>query len=264
MRPRGAIALALLLAAGPVYANPDRGWRIAQLGREIEAAPRDASLYLRRGQLQREGGDFERAYADFERAAALEPGLAGLDLAFAQLWLDAGRPERALAPLDRLLAGEPGHAEALVLRGRARAALGDSRGAAADLDAALRRLPEPTPELYLERAAQQPPDAALRGLDEGIARLGPAYALVRAAIELEVEREHYAGALTRSDALPEALRRQPEWQARRGDWLRALGHEAEAQDAYRDARAALRAPGAGRRSAAETESLERRLAAALD
>ena len=73
------------------------------------------------------------------------------------------------------------------------------------------------------------PDAALRGIDEGIARLGPAYSLVHAAIELEVERESWAGALARSEPLPEALRERPEWQARRSAWRLALGREAEAR-----------------------------------
>jgi tetratricopeptide (TPR) repeat protein len=224
-----ALALVLVLAASPLRADPERGWRIARVTREIEAAPLAAPLYLRRGELLREDRDFERAYADFERAAALAPGLAGLDFAWARLWLEAGRPERALAALDRLLAREPEHAHALVLRGRARAALGDPLAAAADLGAALRRFERPTPELVLERAALQRSagdlDAALSGIDEGIARLGPAYSLLRAAIELEVEREGWAAALARSDALPEPLRERPEWQKRRGDWLLALGRE---------------------------------------
>ena len=122
-----------------------------------------------------------------------------------------------------------------MLRGRARAALGDPLAAADDLGAALRRFERPTPELVLERAALQRSagtthrEAALRGLDEGIARLGPAYSLVRAAIELEVERESWAGALARSELLPEALRERPEWQTRRSAWLLALAREAEAR-----------------------------------
>jgi hypothetical protein len=223
-----ALALAVVLGAAPLRADPEQGWRIARVTREIEAAPLDARLHLRRGEMELARGAHERAFADLERAAALEPELAGLDFAWARLWLDAGRPERAQEPLARLLAREPDHAHALVLRGRAHAALGAPVAAAADLDAALRRLPEPTPELYLERAAAQQRagpahrDAALRGLDEGIARLGPAYSLVRASIELEVERERWAGALARSELLPDALRQRPEWQARRAAWLRAL------------------------------------------
>jgi tetratricopeptide (TPR) repeat protein len=228
-----AVALVLAVAPAPLRADPEQGWRIARLTRQLEAAPRDAHLHLRRGELELERGEYERAFADLERAAALEPELAGLDFARARLWLDAGRPERALEPLDRLLAREPEHAHALVLRGRARAALGDPLAGAADLGAALLRFELPTPELVLERAALQRRagelEAALRGLDEGIARLGPAYPLVRAAIELEAERERWAGALARSDALPEALRERPEWQARRSAWQRALGREAEDQ-----------------------------------
>ncbi len=267
MRAAGAVLWLLLLPAS-LHANPELVWRIERLTRAIAAAPSEASLYLRRGALERERRDFERALADFERAAALTPGLPGLGLALAQLWLDAGRPERALLDLDRLLAREPGNAHALVLRGRARGVLGDPRAAVADLDAALRRIETPTPELYLERATRLRHagdlhlDEALAGLDAGIERLGRAYVLVEAAIEIEVERENWTGALARSEGLSAALLRQPEWQARRGDWLRAAGHEAEAQRSYRAALAALH-EAAGRRSAQATAALERRLLASL-
>ena len=254
-------ALWLLLLPASLHADPEHGSRIRRLTREIAAAPGQASLYLRRGTLERER-------RDFERAAALEPELDGLELARAQLWLEAGRAERARATLDRLLVREPGNAHALVLRGRACAALGDPLAAAAELGAALRQIETPTPELYLERAAllrragEPQLAAALAGLDEGIARLGPAYALVEAAIEIEVERAHWAGALARSRALPAALLRQPEWHSRRGDWLRASVREAEAQQAYRAALAALKSE-PSRRSAEASAALERGLLASL-
>jgi len=265
------VSLVLVLACAPLAlsANPELGWRIAELTRRIAIAPEDATLYLRRGELRRSGHELEAARADLDEARRLAPGMPGLELAYARLWLDAGRPERAAGPLDALLAREPQHVQALVLRGRARAALGDPLAGAEDLSAALRYSARPTPELYLERAAllQSRGDAqlgaALAGLDEGVARLGPAYVLVRAALELEVERERYAGALARFEALPEAVRQRPAWQARRGDWLVALGREAEADEAYRAARAALHADDARRRSSAEAADLERRIAAAL-
>ena len=264
-----AVGVLLAFAPAPLGANPELAWRIQRLTREIEAAPGDARLHLRRGQLERERRNFEWALADLERARALEPDLAGLDLALAQLWLDAGRPERAVTTLDTLLARRPVAADAFVLRARARVALGQSEAAVADLGEALRRSDAPTPELYLERAALQRSAGAahlgdaVAGLDEGIARLGPAHALVAAAIEIEVEREHWAGALARSEALSEALGRRPEWQARRADWLRAAGREDEAREVYRAALAELRAA-PSRRSAAAAAALEGRLLAALE
>jgi hypothetical protein len=264
-----AFLLVLVLPPALLSADPERSVRIERLTHEIEAAPVDARLHLRRGTLLRMERAFERALADFEHAAALQPDLSGLDFAIAQLWLDAGRPERAYATLDRLLAREPADAHARVLRARSSVALGDRPAAIADLTTALGRFAWPMPELYLERAALQRSlgtsqlPAALAGLDEGIARLGSAYTLVEAAIGIELELEHWAGAFARSDALPELLLRQPEWQARRADWLRASGREDEARAAYRSALAALRTE-PGRRTVEDREALQRRLVASLE
>ena len=182
--------------------------QIAELTRRIERAPADATLLLKRGELHRAHQDWAAAEADFGRARALDPSLTAVDLALGALWLDSGQPGKARVALERFLAKHPDHRLARVSRGRALASLGLGVEAAAEFTRVieLARPPDhPDPDHYLERAralaAVSGPsrggagtdggdpylDAALRGLDEGLARLGPVAALQLYALELQIQ-----------------------------------------------------------------------------
>ena len=169
-----AVAVSFFFAAaGIVCAHPEIEDALARLNPEIAAAPNDAILYLRRGQLYAKHDEWLTAEANYLRAAELSPRLAGLDLARGELLLATGHPAEARTHLDAALALAPRDAEAFILRARAHAKLGDATAALADFNAGLALIAEPRPELVLERAALMPsPLAAIRSLDEGIARLG--------------------------------------------------------------------------------------------
>src|SRR5205085_9818836 len=116
--------------------------------------------------------------------------------------LAADRLGEACEQLDAALAVSPTNAEALVLRGRVRSRLGQIAGAHADYTAAIDLLAEPSPSLFLERAALPIASlAALRGLDEGIARLGPAVPLLEHALALELRLGRTDAALARLEML---------------------------------------------------------------
>ena len=102
-------------------------------------------------------------------------------------------------------------------------------------------------------------DAALRGIDEAIARLGPLVTLITLAIDVESDRGRYDAALVRFASLPAVLARRPNWLARRGDVLRAAGRDSEASTAYADALAAIDGLSAKRRTLKATIVLEARL-----
>ncbi|NOT53338.1 MAG: hypothetical protein HOP18_01915, partial [Deltaproteobacteria bacterium] len=92
---------------------------------------------------------------------------------------------------------------ALLIRARTLVKLQQFAAAAVDFTHMIARLSDPTPDPYLERAqaliSAGPDhfDEALRGLDEGITRLGPLVTLQLQAIELECSLKRYDSALQR-------------------------------------------------------------------
>jgi hypothetical protein len=133
---------------------------------------------------------------------------------------------------------------------------GRADAAHADYSQALQWLAQPTPELYLERAALPlPADKILAGLDEGLARLGPVVALSERALALEVQLGRTDAAVARLDALAVSAERKETWLKRRGDLLAAAGRTAAAHASYRAALDAIRTLPAWLRDMPETVAL---------
>jgi tetratricopeptide (TPR) repeat protein len=215
------VLVAFLLSHTTVLAHGDFHVRVAALSTRIEEQP-TADHYLERSRLYRGHGDLAAALADLERAERLDPTRADLGL--------------HRVPLERVLAETPDHPEANLALARALADLGRSREAATHYGHAIRAAPVPIPAHYLERAdallAAGEPGAALSGLDEGLARLGPVAALANRAIEIELAQGRVDAALVRLDRLASLASRQETWLARRAEILEAAGRCAEARAAY--------------------------------
>lgn len=256
---------ATLALASPGRAHQQIGLALEQLDAEIIDHPDDADLYIQRGELYRLNREWALAEVDFSKAVDLAPDNPDLQFHLGRLWLEAGRPERARSALDRFVAAHPDHVEGLVIRGRILGALDLRLAAAADYDRVIAILDPPEPEHYLQRArwliaeggAQV--DAALGGIDEAIARLGPIVALITVAIDVETGRGRYDAALERFASLPMVLAGRPNWLARRGDVLRAAGRDRAASAAYADALASIEELSAKRRTVEATVALEARL-----
>ena len=181
--PRVLVALRRLAVAGllvvhtttfgPALAHPNPDRQIADLDRLIAARPRDATLFLRRGEIHRGLSDWKAAAADYRRVRQLDPALDAVDLCLGRMLVESRRPREAIPALDRFLAKHPDHPMAIASRARARARLGRSVQAADDFTRAIAQSqPHADPDLYLERAralaeGQEPRlDEAIRGLDE--------------------------------------------------------------------------------------------------
>lgn len=266
-RSGGRIAAALILALSlpaALGAHAGADVRIAALSRQIAEAPRDARLYLARGELHRVRRAWSRAVSDYDRAAALAPRMAAVDLCRGTLWLQAGRPDRARLFLARFLRKEPEHSSARVLLARAQAGAGRSDVAARELSRAIDLDPQPRPEHYLElvkylEEAGRRREEALAALDHGVARLGPVVTLELAAVDLELDLGRTEHALARIDLLAAQAQIKAPWTLRRGEILERSGRCQEARLLYAGALAAWDAsPGPGR-GAAAVAALEHRL-----
>jgi predicted Zn-dependent protease len=237
------LGLLLLLSIQPLFAHGDLHERIQVLNARLAIATNDAALLVQRAELHREHHDWLAAAVDLDQAQLIDPGLKRIDFFRARLARDMGDAANAQAYLDRLLTSVTNDVEAMTLRARVRAERGDAAGAVADYSLAIAWSREPQPEWVLERAdllaAQGQGAAALRGLDEGVARLGNLIVLQSRALDLELARTNYSGALERLEAILRSAPRREAWLARQGDVLRLVGREAEARSAWREANKAI-------------------------
>lgn len=265
-----ALALGVALAPAAARAHGDVHGRIDEASRALARSPDDAALLARRGGLFALDEDWARAADDFARARALAPDDPELAHHLANARLRAGEPGRAEALLDELLEREPDHADAFLLRARAREALGRHADAAEDYASSLAFAREPSPGVWLELSIALERggrlDDALAALDAAAARLGPLAVLAERALAL-AGRDRPADARAWIERLPPAVRESPRWRLRRASLLRAEGALPAARAEVRDALAALDAlPEARRRAEANVllrGELERE-AAALD
>jgi tetratricopeptide (TPR) repeat protein len=267
-----AISCFWALSTPPAAAHGPIDEQIAALTSRIREDPRNATLYLARGELHRHHREWDAALADFDRSAQLAPTLAEVDLARGRTLLDADRPGPAKVALDRFLGKHPEHVEALLARARVLVVMDQNRAAVDDYTRAIAleaQRGRNIPDHYLERAracAAQGAEfiaEAVRGLDEGIAALGPIVTLELYAIELELTGKSYDAALARLEIIRAQSRREERWLVRRGEILEHAGHPAEARLAYAQALATIESLPERHRKTRATTQLEAQIRAAL-
>src|ERR1051325_1900267 len=239
--------------------------QIAAVSVEIERNPRDAGLHFKRAELHRVHRDWKLALADLTRASQLDPRLPNLEFCRGRLLFDANQFAEAKVTLDRELRVHPEHVEALLLRARAEASLNLRAAAIEDFSRAIALAREPQPDWFIERArlrATLGDDGiarALDGLDDGIKRLGRLVALQQTAIELELARRNFDGALARLDEITARSARKESWLAQRGDILVRAGRTGEAREAFAAALAAIETLPPAHRGTSAVTDLEKRI-----
>jgi predicted Zn-dependent protease len=269
-RSGGALAgcFGLLLFATPLPAHGDDQRLLDALAEEIERAP-TAELHLRRGELYRHHREWFKAEADFIAARRLDPSLTVVDYFRARLLLEAGTPEKARPFLERYLGTAPEEPEAWFLRGEIAAAFHEGAAAAEHYAQGIRFSAHPRAEHYVRRARlllslpDSGPGLALGAIEEGIARLGQAAALVELAIEIDLRTADYPAALARIGRALQSMPRRERWLARQGDLLTLAGRIPDAIAAYRAALAAIDALPERYRDTVPTEKLAADTRAAL-
>ena len=262
------VAISFTLICADVRAHEGLHEQIVAISAKIKRDPKNASLYLQRGELHRLHRDWTRAAADYDRASRLQPTLSVVDLARGKMLFESRSFERAKFVLDRFLRQQPAHVEGLTTRGRVLAKLGSRLDAAHDFTQAIALAQPPEPELYLERAQVLAEDEryiqeTLGGLDEGIKRLGPLVTLQLAAIDLELRRKNYDAALTRLDLITAQSERKEMWLVRRGEILKVAGRNEEARTAFNAALVAIESLPPERRKNRAMTALELRARSAL-
>ncbi len=262
---------AVLAAILPLWAHPDIDIQIAAVTLEIEKGSPGAELFVRRGELHRVHEDWDKAEADFDRAHAVDAERAARDFHVGRMRLDEQQPRAAQELLTRFLRATPDHFPARIARAQAQVQLERYMAAAKDYDIALasnERLHRPSH--YLDRAGtllaagkKQIP-RALAGIDEGLQKLGPAITLQLEAIDLELARNNYDGAIERLDEIAESAKRKETWLSRKGEILEKAGRPDEAVRCYEQTLEAIAGLPASRRWNRAMQRLEADATEALD
>ena len=262
------VAFCLTLVSSWARAHEGLHEQIVAITVKIKRDPKNASLYLQRGELYRLHRDWTRAAADYDRASRIQPSLTIVDIGRGKMLLESRRYQQAKFVLDRFLRQQPRHVEGLITRGRVLARIGARLEAAKDFTEALALAAAPEPELYLERAQVLAQDEryiqeALRGLNEGIKQLGPLVTLELAAIDLELREHNYDAALTRLDVITAQSERKETWLVRRGEILKAAGRHKEARKAFNAGIVAIESLTPERRQSRAITALQLRARSAL-
>jgi tetratricopeptide (TPR) repeat protein len=233
------VCAVVLLGSIPAAAHEAISEQVLAINAEIRKDPTNADLYLKRGELQRLERNYNAALQDYSRAEKLDPKLKILEFCRGRLFFESGKPQTARKHLDRYLDFDPNHIQALVTRARVLAQLKDPEAAIRDYDRAISAGSEPKPEYYIERAEAAASlgqtERAVKGLDQGIEKLGPLVTLQLPAIDLDLSRKEYDSALKRLETLAAQSERKESWLARRGDILKSAGRHSEAIVAYNQA-----------------------------
>lgn len=228
----------LLVATGawPAGAHEDLLARIATLTAQLSTNQNNAAVLLRRAELYRLHANWPEARSDYASAARLEPRSGALLYGLAQLNTDAGDLPAARAAYDEFLARFPTNGTAFIGRARVLTRMNERKAAIADYSRGLALVPNPQPEEFLERASLQATefgaDAAIKGLDEGLARLGWVVTFQKTAIELELQRKQPDQALARLETILARANRKETWLAWKGEILLTAGRTREAQEAF--------------------------------
>ncbi len=222
--------------AGSAHGNFDE--RIEAIGRTILAEPTDPRPRLVRAEIYRRHGDFATALRDLDVASQLSPTLTRVDYFRGLVYFDSGRYTEAEAILRRFLEHEPQNADGHVAQSRTLLKLERPLAAAHELDHAIQYQPVPIPDYYLDRAAAliAAGDAhlaeAIRGIDEGIAAIGPIVTLQRVAVDLELRSGQPDAAIARLERIAERSPRREMWLVQLGEILARLGRTDEARERF--------------------------------
>lgn len=237
MKVRLIIVLGVILVPTcewQAHAHQDLIALIGRLTAQIRTNPNDMEALLQRADLYRLHTNWSEARMDYAIARKIAPDSIPLLLGQAQLHVDMEDYAAARSAFDAVLSRNPTNCVALFGRAQVLTRLGERRDAIADYSRGLALTEFPRPDQFLARADLQAiefgADAAITGLDEGMARLGWLVTLQRAAIDLELKRHRPDEALTRIETIIARSNRRETWLAWKGEILLASGKTQEAQE----------------------------------
>ena len=224
-------------------AHGDRNEHLARLDATIEANPDSIRYLLERAEAHRRLGHYDESLADLDRVLVIAPGNRQVHYLRGLTHFDLGEFANAEASLRHYIESKPDSPSAHAALAETLTQQGRHMEAGDEYTQAITVQPTPIPDHFIARAkayrAAGNLDLALKGLDEGMSSMGPLVTLQRLAIEIELDCGNHAGAIARIDDVLAKAPRKETWLVHKGRILVSDGHEEEALDTFRLARAAL-------------------------
>ena len=237
------VIVGVLLLPTAASAHEDLLLRISMLTERLRTNGPSAEVTFQRAEIYRLHQDWELALRDYAAAKSGWTNRADLELGRALTLAGWGRLAEARPVFDAVVGTDPTNSVALLERARILAKLHEPVLALADYSRAIINADHPRAGDYLERAPLQAavagPAAALKGLDEGLARLGWTLTLQSLAVDYEVACGNFDAALARWDTIDARSSRHENWLARKGEILRQAGRVDESRRAFESALAAI-------------------------
>ena len=256
------LIVGLCLLAGSVHAHGPLHGEIEEISARLSRTSDPSELLLRRADLYRLDGNPDAALADLATAARIVPVPDGVEWIRSRVLMDLGRPADAIPHLNRWLELHPSHESGLALRAQAHELSHDPESAIRDYTVAITAAAQPSVDLYLARARAQRQlgsdrwPEALRGLDDGMSRLGILVTLQLEAISLEESLGRIDAALSRLDTLNQLSSRHERWLVRKAELLARAGRPGEARRSWKAALEACQALPERLRTMPATRELE--------
>jgi len=263
----GLITAQLLFGAACGLAHPDLIEQIAKVSDEMGRAGETPERLQQRAELFRRHAQFDAALADIATAERLQTNAPPLTLERARILCDAGRSNEALAAVQEVLARTANQVEALIIRAKCRAKLGDKDAAIADFNAAIASSDRPAPDWFLQRARLLAESGKLaeasRSLDEIASNTPFASPAQLTAINYDRRRGAFDSALARVDTLIRFYPVKEPWRTLQAEILEQAGRREAARTAFRDVITGIESYPATRRKLELTKQLEERARAGL-
>ena len=237
-----ALLLAALLIA-PLSAHPDPRHTLDEIEAHLLEKPGDPDLLLRKADMLLLTMQLEAAEQVVADLRKVEPDRAEVLLMDARLSLDLGKQGEVVEKARSLVVRHPRSAEAWKFLARAEEASSQRQQAIAamrkHIDLAAK--PGPSDTLLCAGWLQEggDPAAAVKVIDQCLAKVGCLSGLQHKAIGIEMELERYDSALRRIDALEARFRPAIDLSLKRAEILAKAGRFREAASACDSALALL-------------------------
>jgi len=223
-----------MLAHGPVHES------IKRVTKKIKKDPKNAALYMERGQYYQVDENFDLALNDFFTARTLDPEIRKIDYLCGKLFAEHKYPTTAKRYADKFLGYNPNHVAGLMLRAAIYVQLGEDSLAINDYEKGIKHTKTPKPEYFVDiskafiAADSTNFKPAIEWLEKGEEYLGFNIILKSYAYNLAKEMKQFKKAVEITDKVLPNMNRKESWLFKKAVVLELDNDTQNAKNVYQE------------------------------